>query len=127
MNKIIIHELLKFGVAGGITFIIDYGLLYICTEYIRINYFYSSAIAFTIALTFNYWLCLRFVFCYDSRQKSSNKLLFFASSVIGLGINQICMYLLVEFFLVQYMLAKCLSTIFVFSWNYIMKRKAVKQ
>lgn len=30
--KKLINQLIKFGIVGGIAFVIDYGLLYICTE-----------------------------------------------------------------------------------------------
>lgn len=45
--------------------------------------------------------------------------------LVGLGLNQICMWFFVEIFGIYYMLAKIISIIIVMAWNYIMKRKAV--
>lgn len=118
-------EMIRFIIVGVITFVVDYGLLYICTEYIGLYYMYSTAIAFIVAVIFNYWLCVVYVFTNIQRQTSKQALLFVGSSVVGLGINQICMWFFVEIFGIYYMLAKIISIIIVMAWNYIMKRKAV--
>lgn len=118
-------EMMRFIIVGAITFVVDYGLLYICTEYLGLYYMYSTAIAFIAAVIFNYWLCVIYVFVNVRRQTSKQAILFVGSSVVGLGLNQICMWFLVEVFGIYYMLAKIISIIIVMAWNYIMKRKAV--
>ena len=118
-------EMMRFIIVGAITFVVDYGLLYISTEYIGLYYMYSTAIAFIAAVIFNYWLCVIYVFKNVQRQTSKQAILFVGSSVVGLGLNQICMWFFVEIFGIYYMLAKIISIIIVMAWNYIMKRKAV--
>ena len=118
-------EMMRFIIVGAITFVVDYGLLYVCTEYIGLYYMYSTAIAFIAAVIFNYWLCVIYVFKNVQRQTSKQAILFVGSSVVGLGLNQICMWFFVEIFGIYYMLAKIISIIIVMAWNYIMKRKAV--
>lgn len=118
-------EMMRFIIVGAITFVVDYGLLYISTEYIGLYYMYSTAIAFIAAVIFNYWLCVIYVFKNVQRQTSKQAIFFVGSSVVGLGLNQICMWFFVEIFGIYYMLAKIISIIIVMAWNYIMKRKAV--
>ena len=118
-------EMMRFIIVGAITFVVDYGLLYISTEYIGLYYMYSTAIAFIAAVIFNYWLCVIYVFKNVQRQTSKQAILFVGSSVVGLGLNQICTWFFVEIFGIYYMLAKIISIIIVMAWNYIMKRKAV--
>lgn len=120
-----IAEVLRFCVVGGVSFIVDYSLLYFCTEFAGITYLYSSAIAFSVAVIINYWLCLVFVFKNKQKQSSRQKALFIGSSIVGLGLNQLCMYGFVEILGIYYMLAKLMATAIVTIWNYIMKRKAV--
>lgn len=120
-----IAEVLRFCVVGGVSFIVDYSLLYFCTEFAGISYLYSSAIAFSVAVIINYWLCLVFVFKNKQKQSSRQKALFIGSSIVGLGLNQLCMYGFVEILGIYYMLAKLMATAIVTIWNYIMKRKAV--
>ena len=52
--KKIINQLFKFGIVGGIAFVIDYGLLYLLTEKIGIYYLVSSLISFSVSVIFNY-------------------------------------------------------------------------
>ena len=126
MNRMRFAEILRFCVVGGLSFLVDYGLLYFCTEYCGVRYLYSSAISFSVSVVVNYWLCIRFVFREIGRQNSRQVLLFAGSSLVGLGINQICMWFFVEKLGIYYMFAKILATLIVTFWNYVMKRKAVQ-
>ena len=74
----------------------------------------------------NYWLCVIFVFTGAGKQTGRQAALFIGSSIVGLGINQVCMWLFVEKFGLHYMLAKIGATLIVMFWNYVMKRKAVR-
>ena len=119
-------EIVRFAIVGGASFLVDYALLYICTEWLGIHYLYSAAISFTVSVIVNYWLCVIFVFTGARKQTGRKAALFFGSSIVGLGINQVCMRLFVESFGLHYMLAKIGATLIVMFWNYVMKRKAVR-
>ncbi|WP_368501533.1 GtrA family protein [Phascolarctobacterium sp.] len=119
-------EVIRFGLVGCLSFVVDYGLLYFYTEFLGVRYLYSAAISFSISLLLNYWLCVRYVFQKAVESTAKRQLLFIVSSIAGLGLNQFCMYVLVEICLLYYMKAKIISTVVVMFWNYIMKRKAVK-
>lgn len=126
MQRDRLYELLRFAIVGVVSGVVDYGLLYICTEWLRIHYLYSAAFSFTVAVIFNYWLCVVFVFKGAGKQTKRQATVFIVSSIVGLGINQGGMWLLVEKFGIHYMLAKVGATTVVMFWNYVMKRKAVR-
>ena len=121
-----LFEIIRFAIVGGASFVVDYALLYICTEWLGIHYLYSAAISFTVSVIVNYWLCVIFVFTGAGKQTGRQAALFIGSSIVGLGINQVCMWLFVEKFGLHYMLAKIGATLIVMFWNYVMKRKAVR-
>ncbi|MGM9518514.1 MAG: GtrA family protein [Acidaminococcus sp.] len=125
MEKSRVLEIGRFVLVGGISFLIDWGLLFICTEWLHIYYLYSSAISFTVSVLVNYFLCVVYVFSNSRKQTGEQAILFIGSSIVGLGLNQICMKIFVEYFFIYYMLAKIFSTGIVMIWNYWMKRKAV--
>lgn len=119
------YEFLKFALVGIVTFFIDYSTLFILTEYSGLNYLMSSAISFSISVLINYVLCLLFVF--DGARNGWKQIaLFVLSSIIGLCINQICMWLLVAKLAIYYMVAKILATIAVMFWNYVAKKKSLQ-
>lgn len=122
-----IHEIYRFCIIGGISFFIDYGLLYFCTSWLNIHYLYSSAISFIVSVIFNYWLCILYVFSTGNKQTFIHAIKFIGVSIIGLGLNQLCMWIFVSLLNYHYMLAKILVTIFIMLWNYIMKRKVIKE
>ncbi len=117
-------EILRFLIAGGSCFILELAVLYILTEFVGFNYLISAAVAFTLAVAINYFLCAYWVFATKNRSITT-KFIFIATSVIGLGINQLCMWLFVEFCGIYYMLAKIFATAIVTIWNFITKRLAL--
>ena len=121
-----LFEIIRFAIVGGASLVVDYALLYICTEWLGIHYLYSAAISFSVSVIVNYWLCVIFVFTGAGKQTGRQAALFIGSSIVGLGINQVCMWLFVEKFGLHYMLAKIGATFIVMFWNYVMKRKAVR-
>jgi len=132
MNKLknFIHsdlfaEIFRFGVTGGVCFLIDYGTLYALTEFAGINYLWSSGISFTLSVIVNYFICVKWVFKEAGKQDTQSAVIFIGSSVVGLGINQFLMWFFVEKLGIYYMIAKIFATLIVMVWNYIMKRKAV--
>lgn len=126
MSKERINEIIRFCIVGGLSFLVDYGLLFACTEWVGLYYLYSSAISFTASVIFNYWLCVVYVFHGARHQNKKQATIFIGSSIIGLGLNQICMWAFVSILGIYYMLAKIFATAIVTVWNYVMKRKAVK-
>ncbi len=119
-------EIVRFCLVGGSCFLLDYGLLYVLTEYGGINYLYSSGISFTTTVLINYWLCVVYVFHGAKKQTKKQATIFIGSSIAGLAINQLCMWLLVDIIGMYYMYAKLVATAVVTVWNYVMKRKAIK-
>ena len=112
-------QLFRYLWVGGISFIIDYTSLFIFTEYLYINYLISAAIAFILGLTTNYQLCTIWVF---DNSRLNNKLseftIFSIIGIIGLGLNEIIIYVCSEFLNFYYMISKLISTAVVFFWNF---------
>lgn len=115
--------MLRFGVVGGTAFLIDYGFLYFFTDICGINYLISSALSFTISVIYNYILSVHWVFDVgEGHKKSQDFVVFVTLSVIGLGINQLMMWLLVDKALMWYMLAKIFATAVVMVYNFITRK-----
>ena len=118
-------EIIRFCFVGGVSFLMDYGILFALTEFAGVYYLYSSAISFSVTVVFNYWLCVIYVFKDAKKQSTRRAIIFFGTGVVGLGLNQLCMWFFVDVAGLYYMIAKIFATAIVTIWNYVTKRKAV--
>ena len=125
MNREKLQEFVRFCFVGGLSLLVDMGILFGLTEFFGVNYLYSAGISFTVSVIFNYWLCVVYVFKGARKQTPKQATIFIGSSIIGLGLNQLCMWFFVEIILLHYMIAKLGATVIVTLWNYVMKRKAI--
>jgi len=121
-HKKIINQILKFGIVGGLAFLIDYGLLFLLTEFASIHYLISSIISFIVSLIFNYILSIKWVFDVTKKQTIKEVLIFVILSVLGLGINQVVMYIGADLLNIHYMFTKLVATAIVMVWNFITRK-----
>lgn len=119
----IIKQLLKFGVVGVIAFVIDYLVLFICTEFLGIYYLISSLISFSVSTVFNYIASVRWVFDVNQeRKRRKNFVLFIVFSIVGLGLNQLIMWFGVDVLHIYYMLVKIGATAIVMVFNFVTRK-----
>lgn len=116
-------QILKFGVVGILAFLIDYGVLILLTECFHVHYLISALISFTVSVIFNYLASMKYVFKgKEGMSRSREFVIFLILSIIGLGLNELFMWLLVDKFTVHYMLSKIFVTAIVMVWNFITRK-----
>lgn len=121
--KQLIEQLMKFGVVGGIAFVIDYGLMIVLAELFGVNYLASATISFVVSVTFNYFASMRYVFTHkEGMSKRREFIVFIVLSVLGLGINDLCMWLGTSLLLVDYRITKIAATVVVSVWNFVTRK-----
>ena len=125
--KKLINQILKFGVVGVIAFIIDYVLLFVLTEFLNVYYLISAVISFSVSVIFNYLLSVKWVFDVKQKQGPKEVFIFIALSVVGLGINQLCMWVGVDIFNFHYMIVKLGATFIVMVYNFISRKIFVEK
>ena len=121
--KKLIAQFMKFGVVGVIAFCIDYGILALLTEVFGMNYLVSATISFTASVVFYYAASMRYVFTHkEGMSKRREFAIFVVLSVIGLGINNLCMWAGVELFGIHYLVTKIGATAIVMVWNFVTRK-----
>lgn len=122
-NKRLFEQLLRYAVVGGIAFVVDYGSLWLLTEFVGLHHLVSAAIAFVLGLVCNYLISTAWVF---GESKVGNRWLEFAAfaiiGLVGLGLNELIIYLCTDVCGIHYMLSKMVSTVLVFFWNFFARR-----
>lgn len=121
--KKLIAQFMKFGVVGVIAFIIDFGVMVFLTEVFAVPYLISTTIAFTVSVIFNYVASMRYVFVRkDDMSRRREFIIFVLLSVIGLVLNDVFMWLLVDFFFIDYRISKITTTVLVAIWNFVSRK-----
>lgn len=119
----ILYQLIKYFFVGSAAFIIDYGTIFILTEYIGAHYLWSAAIAFFLGLITNYILSILWVFARNQKNSIWKEFLVFSAiGLIGLLLNELIMYYGSEILNFHYMVSKLCSTAIVFFWNFFARK-----
>ena len=108
---------------GGIAALVDLGGLYIFTEFFGLYYLVSATLSYIGGMITNYSLNKVFNFKNKSKKIAKQFGLFVFVALIGLGLNQLILWLLVEFAGLWYMLAKLISISLVMFWNFFGHKK----
>ncbi|MED9872678.1 MAG: GtrA family protein [Eggerthellaceae bacterium] len=121
--KKLLAQFMKFGIVGVIAFVIDYGFMVLLTEVFNVPYLISTTISFIISVVFNYFASMRFVFKRkDDMSRRREFIIFIVLSVIGLVINDVFMWLMVDFLYIDYRISKIVVTFIVAVWNFVTRK-----
>ncbi len=116
-------QLFRYGISGGIAFIVDFCLLFILKEYANINYLIAGAIGFIAGLIITYFFSIHWIF--DKRKIDNIKIefsLFVLIGVVGILLNIGVLWLFTSIFCLHYLISKIISTMIVSLWNFFAKK-----
>ena len=118
-------QIRRFVLVGAGTVSVDYAALYAMTSRMHVGYLISTAVAFMVASTLNYLLSAWWVFESGKLSRILEFSFFVVTSLAGLVINQLSMWLLVSLCGLNYLFAKAISIVIVTVWNFVSKKKLV--
>lgn len=121
-DRLTIH-LVRAIFSSNIAFALDYGLLVLLTEVVGLHYLVSNGIAFMAGTTLLYVLSIYWVF--NRRAIQSRHLeywVFILIGAVGLGFNEILMWVFTEKVGVFYLYSKFIAGSTVFFWNFLSRR-----
>ncbi|MBI4948299.1 bifunctional glycosyltransferase family 2/GtrA family protein [Candidatus Berkelbacteria bacterium] len=111
---------LRFAFVGAIGTTLDFMVLNLFYAVLDFNLYVAVTIGFIVGAINNYILNSYFSF---GTKLSLNKLAnFMTIAVVGLAINFLIVYLLVDLAKWHYNIAKLIAVVLVFGWNYILNR-----
>lgn len=120
INRAIILKFLKFCLVGFSGMLVDFGFTWLCKEKFKWNKYVSNSIGFVLAATNNYIWNRWWTFQSDNANIPIEYGKFLVISVIGLGLNNLVIYLLHEKLKLNFYLAKLIAIGAVTVWNFTM-------
>jgi putative flippase GtrA len=119
-------QFIRYTLVGGAAFAADFTTLFLLIHFAKIYYLASAAVAFTIGLIINYAMSAAWVFAHRTmRNRTVEFGIFAAVGVIGLGLNELGMWLLSGRWGIHYLWAKLFTAALVYIWNFGARKVAL--
>jgi len=118
-RKLVIHktnnttvQFFRSILVGGLSFLVDFKILWMCTDRFYIYYLISAVIAFVFGLVTAYLLSVYWVFKERLLNDQLHEFIFFTVlGIIALLLNEILLWLFTDIFQIYYLVSKVLLTI----------------
>lgn len=118
----------RYTVVGGAAFMLDAGILWLLTEYGKLYYLWSAALAFVAGLAVNYLLCRCWVFSLRTYQCAATEFSLFAGiGLLGLGGNELLLWFFTQQWGCYYLYSKMLAAVCIFCGNFYLRKMILFQ
>lgn len=111
-------QFLKFSFVGTTGLAVDFGITWFCKERLKWNKFLASSCGFSLAVINNYLLNRMWTFNNIHTAFASSFTKFVLVSLVGLGLNNLLLYLLHSLSKWPFYASKGLATAVVLVWNF---------
>lgn len=116
-------QLVRYGFVVAIAFPVDFGLLYVFTEYLHMHYLLSTVLSFSISMLVNFLISIFWVF----RNRANRPLwkevtAFFIIGFVGLGLTAFLVWFCTSILGTHYLVSKLIAVCFVFFWSFGARR-----
>jgi putative flippase GtrA len=116
-------QLFRYTFVGGSAFVVDFLLLWLLTDFCGLNYLISATISFIVGLCVNYFISVRVVFFQSKVDDKRLEFLYVALiGGVGVGLNDLFIWLLTAKVGIYYMLSKILTAVVVYLYNFFARR-----
>jgi len=111
-------------VVSVIALIADFGMLVLLKESLGVHYLIAAVLGFCCGILVNYTLSVKWVFAHRKlANRHAEATIFFVICAFGLLFNTLIMAGMVQLASIDYRFAKGVSTVVVFFWNFIARKK----
>jgi putative flippase GtrA len=117
-------QFLRSIIVSIIALVFDFGLLVFFKQELGIYYLLAATLSFLVGVIVNYLLSVYWVFAeHKLSSRRSELIIFVLINAVGLGLNLIIISSMVDLLGADYRAAKAVSTVVVFFWNFIIRKK----
>lgn len=124
LSKDTIKQFSKFAVVGITSLAVDYILLLVLVELLHVDFLIATSASFLASVVVNYFLSMRYVFSRrDDLSRKREFTIFAVLSAVGLGLNDLFMFVGVAVLSIGYQVMKLISTFMVTWYNFFSRRR----
>ncbi|MDB5208168.1 MAG: polysaccharide synthesis protein GtrA [Flavisolibacter sp.] len=118
-RKELLTEAGKYFVVGGLCTVLDFAILFVLTEYFKVQPLSASVISFMSGALLNYYLCTFWIFKVRSVSNRHLEMTYYILiTAVGLGINFLLILFFTSYQHYHVMLSKLLATFVTYWWNF---------
>jgi putative flippase GtrA len=118
LSRTFLVKFIKFGIVGFSGVFIDFGITYICKEWLKIQKYVANSIGFTVAASSNYLFNRTWTFKSQDPDIATEYTEFLVISLIGLGIANLIVWLIHSRLKQNFYLSKLFAIGMVTIWNF---------
>lgn len=119
LTRTFLLKFFKFAIVGFTGVFVDFGITYVCKEWLRIHKYFANSIGFTVAASSNYILNRVWTFKSQDPNIALEYGEFLLISLIGLGINNFILWIIHERLRQNFYLSKLFAIGVVTIWNFL--------
>lgn len=116
-----IGKFIKFGLVGVLNTLINW-IIFAVLNFVGVYYIIANVIAYVIATINSYTWNSRWVFKYNGKDQKETTTKFIVLNLVGLALNTIILYLLVDLIGLNKLIALVITTVIVMIINYIVNK-----
>lgn len=118
-------QLIRYCFTGGVAFAVDFGTLYVLTNFLGLHYLIGATCGFCIGLVITYIGSIYWIF--DKRRMRDKRVelgVFILIGIVGLVLTDLFMWLFTDagFAGLNYLISKIITTVIVTAWNFLAKK-----
>jgi putative flippase GtrA len=118
LSQTFLVKFIKFGIVGFSGVFIDFGITFICKEWLKIQKYVANSIGFTVAASSNYLFNRIWTFKSQDPDVAREYTEFLVISLVGLGIANLIVYLVHSRLKQNFYLSKLFAIGVVTIWNF---------
>ena len=120
MNKLFIYKFIKYCIVGFSGVIVDFSITWLLKEKLHANKYIANTAGFVSAATSNYALNRKWTFESENPRIAGEYVSFFVISIIGLGLNNLIIWLCADKMKWNFYFSKIVAIGLVTLWNFVM-------
>jgi putative flippase GtrA len=116
-------QFLRYAVVSGVSLGVDFGLLYIGTEFVGLHYLASAIVSYSLGLVVNYLLSVLWAFPHSRfKSRALEFVIFVVIGVAGMGLNEVLLWFFTDIVMLHYLVSRSITAAFGYAWKFVLRK-----